>query len=261
MTVRKHSPLRITLRALLVITTFTAVFFAWEVRKWHNRKAVAEAVRRNNGLAHDKAVGPAWLRNLVDDEGAFSQVRSIEFGPGFAGFDPENPIGDVQLRDALSLIPAGTPLEYLGLSHAVVTDRSAPLIAGLEIQHLNLDNASGITDESLRRIAEITSLTKLNLEGTSVTDTGLSQLSSLQKLEEIDLGRTAVGDAGLVHLSGLLRLRELVLDGTRITDNGLEALRQLDQLRVIAVRGTSVTAEGVTQWRRSMPRCVIASDH
>ena len=58
LTVKKRTPLRITLRALLTITAIAAGLFALEVRKWRNRKAVAEAVRQGNGIAHDQ-IDPA----------------------------------------------------------------------------------------------------------------------------------------------------------------------------------------------------------
>ena len=246
---------------LLAITAVFALVLSLEVQKWRNRKAIAEAVRQNNGIAHDELAGPIWLRRLVNDEGAFSQITDIEFGAGFAEFDPDNPIDDVHLRNVLAVIPAGTPLDYLGISRSRITDRSAPLIARLKIQQLNLDGVNGISDASIRHFSAIESLRDLSLEGTSVTDAGMSSLANLQNLNELDLTRTAITDDGLASLASLPRLTELILDETAVTDAGLTAFSNHRGLKLLAVRDTDVTSDGVKRLAKAMPGCTIASDH
>ncbi len=47
---------------------------------------------------------------------------------------------------------------------------------------------TNVTDESLKHLAELSSLTVLNLAYTPVTDAGLAHLHGLVKLEELFLG-------------------------------------------------------------------------
>jgi len=58
-----------------------------------------------------------------------------------------------------------------------------------DLTSLNLDNVSGITDQSINALAQLQSLTFLHLGGTSITAGGLHQLGNLDKLETLIITR------------------------------------------------------------------------
>ena len=58
----------------------------------------------------------------------------------------------------------------------------------------------GITDEGMKHVAEMTSLTLLSLDRAKVTDEGLIHLAHLVNLQELELTETQVTDAGVGRL-------------------------------------------------------------
>jgi len=58
-----------------------------------------------------------------------------------------------------------------------------------DLTSLNLDNVSGITDQSINTLTQFQSLTFLHLGGTSITAAGLQQLQNLDQLETLIVTR------------------------------------------------------------------------
>ena len=78
-------------------------------------------------------------------------------------------------------------------------------------------------------LAELTTLTRLDLDHTEITDAGLSALNHLTGLQTLVLNETPVTDEGLSALTGLTDLQTLFLSGTRITKAGLRQLAAVDE--------------------------------
>lgn len=106
-------------------------------------------------------------------------------------------------------------------------------------------NLSGtrITDDPLKRIAEMPAITGLNLEGTQVTDGGIFRIARLPKLRSLHLARTRVGDRGIAPLRQCIGLQFLHL-GIQSTDASLRYLTNLPQLGILSLEGTLVTDDG-----------------
>jgi hypothetical protein len=121
------------------------------------------------------------------------------------------------------------------------------------VQHLNLLQ-SGITDQGMPYLRNLTELRSLSLWNTLITDAGAVHLTGLTKLEELRLSLTQVGDEGLAHLRRLTKLRSLELGNSRgpITDAGLAMLANLTELRVLIIREAQVTATGLKHLRGMM---------
>ena len=228
-------PRRVSLKALLLLTAAVAIVCAFEVQKWHYRKRVLHTIAQYRGVAQTNTVGPKWLREMVGDREAFEEVEGIYFGPGQSHFDESNRLTDAELVAALSPLSTDTWIEFLNLSYAAVTDRSADAIMRLRVARLGLDHTN-VTDKAVHRIAEMISITNLDLDETNVTDDGLQSLADMPKLTV------------------------LKLQGTSVTDTGLDHLSQSTSLTTIIVRNTNVTREGVARLRESLPNCVVVSD-
>lgn len=104
-----------------------------------------------------------------------------------------------------------------------------------------------MTDAGLARLCQLTSLTRLNLDGSQrVSDEGLFHLSQMPQLEELDLSgtHTRFTDAGLACLPELSRLRVFrACWAPRITDAGVSRLAACHQLEHVNLLG-SPTGDG-----------------
>ena len=90
-----------------------------------------------------------------------------------------------------------------------------------------------------------------------ITGDGLRKLAGLTKLQELRLDGAKIADAGLENLRGLTQLKRLYLANTNITDAGLEHLRGLSQLTNLDLDGTHVTDQGVKKLQQALPTCEI----
>lgn len=111
------------------------------------------------------------------------------------------------------------------LDRSPVNDDDLRTLAGLEdkLERLNLSRTD-ISDEGLRRIAQMQRLEQLRLDSHRITDQGLAELAALKQLRFLHLLHAPIGDAGLAHLHALKQLESLYLDGTKVTDDGLARL-------------------------------------
>ncbi|MFP5327866.1 MAG: DnaJ domain-containing protein [Acidimicrobiia bacterium] len=127
----------------------------------------------------------------------------------------------------------------------------APLapLAPNRLHALHATNAP-ITDDQLIHLAEMESLSVLDLSNTRITDRGLIYLQNLPALEELRLWETGITDAGLAVLGRIRSLRILGLGGTRVTDTGLAHLQGLRDLRVLQLWGTEVEGHGLAALHR-----------
>lgn len=147
---------------------------------------------------------------------------------------------------------------------------------------------TGITDEGLVYVKDLTKLEFLDLSGTKVTDAGLVHLKRLTKLRVLLLNRTYTSATGLKHLQGLTLLEELDFsssgfdlagleylqsmtslkklnldcrdprhDAALISDADLERLKGLTRLKSLNLRGTEVTDAGVAELQKALPNCRI----
>jgi len=113
-----------------------------------------------------------------------------------------------------------------------------------DVTTLNL-NDSGISDDELRHIKDLTRLEELYLSSTKITDEGLEHLKALENLEVLYLDSTRITDDGLSHLKNLTRLRVLSVTDTAISDAGLQHLHAQQELENLSLGGSKTTLAGV----------------
>ena len=91
------------------------------------------------------------------------------------------------------------------------------------LTYLNLSENRKITDDGLRALRTLTSLTGLNLSSCSITSVGLGYLAALTRLETLDLSFcNRITDASFKALRPLNRLTSLNLQGcVKITNGGI----------------------------------------
>ena len=90
-----------------------------------------------------------------------------------------------------------------------------------------------VTDAWLKRLANATTLRKIDLANCAIQGDGLQHFARLTGLRELNLTLTPVKDDALKHLAGLTELRFLGLASTQCTGTGfahLKALRKLENV-------------------------------
>ncbi|MFZ5831803.1 MAG: hypothetical protein ACOY3P_17080 [Planctomycetota bacterium] len=93
----------------------------------------------------------------------------------------------------------------------------------------------GLSDRSLKYLAQLPNLDSLDLERTAdITDAGVAELRSLANLQELNLGwNQKITDAGVRHLRGNQNLQSLSLE--QLGAVGIAALKDLPQLEHLEI--------------------------
>lgn len=97
-----------------------------------------------------------------------------------------------------------------------------------------------VSDADLSLLADLNSLTLLQLEKTSITDTGIAQLTELTSLEHLRLRHAALSDTSARLLSRLRRLKIVNLPHTTISDQGLAQLASLPDLELLRIGSPNI---------------------
>jgi hypothetical protein len=82
-----------------------------------------------------------------------------------------------------------------------------------------------VDDATLKWVARMTRLERLDVPCESISDSGVRHLSALRCLKDLDLSDTKVSDASVPILIGLRNLKYLDLRGTMVSDKGIEKIR------------------------------------
>ena len=90
--------------------------------------------------------------------------------------------------------------------------------------------------------------------GFFVESYSFDQLAEMQSLTALDLSELPVTDKDISLIANSRSLRDLVLDTTPITDAGLKRLAKLETLRGVSLRDIPVTKEALDQFRKECPK-------
>ena len=109
----------------------------------------------------------------------------------------------------------------------------------LDLQGLDVD------DEVLELLSPLKALEYLNLSGTGITSAGLKSLKNFAELKRLELRKTSLTDTDLQHVGELSSVEHLDLRGTPITNAGLKHFKDMKQLRALFVSGREITNAGL----------------
>jgi internalin A len=110
-----------------------------------------------------------------------------------------------------------------------------------------------ISDHGLRQLKNAPAIADLNLRYAElITDEGISALKTWKHLKRLDIEGTKVTDSALQHLSSLGSLETLNIGYVLVTDAGIEALTSLTHLKELTLGGNKLTDAGL-QALREMP--------
>ena len=97
---------------------------------------------------------------------------------------------------------------------------------------------SEITDQGVKSLAALRSLTQLTLDGQAhnLNGRGFDALAGLASLKELDLGGAGIDEEGIRHIAQLAGLEELDLSETWIDGKGVAELARLKHLKSLTLR-------------------------
>lgn len=97
----------------------------------------------------------------------------------------------------------------------------------------------------LEQLCQLTTIQRLNLEGTKIQGGGFGPLNQLVNVESLALTRTQIVDSDVSALAKLPKLKTLSLRETAVSDAGLKQLAGLPGLQNLNLWQTKVTADGM----------------
>ncbi len=177
-------------------------------------------------------------------QGASAGTFNVQLGQAWLGGD-----------EKLALLADLVSVPWLSIENAQVTDACLLHIARMNepapgITKLYL-GSSGITGETLQRLAPLKQLQYLSLKQLPIDDRRLATLPDFPYLQYLGLDGTKVGDEGLAQLARFPRLQMLWLDQTRITDAGLTHLKRMPNLDTLYMPGTATGGAGLAELREA----------
>jgi hypothetical protein len=143
-------------------------------------------------------------------------------------------LGATVLRDEQD--PGKPVTAVVFTSRKPVTDADLQhLRAFPKLRTLALGGSGKVTAKGLATVGGLKGLEDLSLSGVkAVTDESLKNLAKLSNLQRLDLSLTGVGDKGLKHLTGLKRLLSVTLTLTQVTPQGVQDLqRALPKAKIV----------------------------
>ncbi|HEY2838573.1 MAG TPA: M56 family metallopeptidase [Pirellulales bacterium] len=106
---------------------------------------------------------------------------------------------------------------------------------------------SGLDDNGLARLANLSALEILNLPDSKITGAGLASLGNLKKLKTLTLSNSPFDDEGSKNLRELPSVEFLYLNKTKITDGSIENIAALTKIRMLTLSDTAVTVDGLAK--------------
>ncbi|WP_020470036.1 leucine-rich repeat domain-containing protein [Zavarzinella formosa] len=148
----------------------------------------------------------------------------------------------------LSGVPA---LEIATFDQGTVSDEALRTLARHDVLHLLATEARGrdqplkaftamnlskqpITDDGLKTLRNVATLTDLNLSETSVSDAGANELKAMQALTNLNLRDSRVTNKGLKTLLESKTLKRIDLGPKQVDDETLSLLHEHDRLTLLS---------------------------
>lgn len=202
------------------------------------------------------------VRQAGGSPNAFDLAEAQQMIAGARGFGNWEALKKAVVQGLPSPVPAysvETKLKTLRVRRLPTDKDWDAILAVMKEQRLTALEGGGLmTDQVLKRIAEMDHLTSLSLGGSrQLSNEGMQVLAGMPQLEHLELSEYPGGhlnDRGLEVLRHLPNLRTFNMTWQRgISDAGAANLRFCDKLEVVNLMGTP-TGDGAIEALRGKPR-------
>lgn len=153
-------------------------------------------------------------------------------------------VGDDGMR-ALAEIPT---LKTLVLRNTRISDDGVAALSSLpNLAKLDLSetNSPGVTNESAPHFAKMEKLQDVNLWSTQIGNPVVAEIAELESVTRLNLDKTSINDEALKMLEKMPQLKWLHVGSNyeRITDEGAESLLELENLKYLNVSQTQISED------------------
>ena len=179
-------------------------------------------------------------------------TKVTDVGMGFLGnltslntVDLNQNITDDGLR---KLLPLKETLEALGLgSNHHITDAGMTYVGQFPKLEVLGFKSNQITDTGMAKLAELTNLQCVYLEGHTFTDASTNYIGRFNHIRCLTLINDQLTNQALVNLSALkpVELWTLEIRSPKVTDEGLSALREQKNLSELVLSGNRIRGPGL----------------
>lgn len=198
----------------------------------------------------------SFLKSSISDAGlkklaTFPKLERLSLGSGEFTNNGLRALGESTTLDSLSLfrvmptkeiIDTLTTLQLrrLTLSLQEVSDEDLQAIGKLEkLSFLSINESPNITDEGLASLSSL-KLSSLSFADANLTDEGLRHLSEMTSLTSLMLSGQQITDDGLKHLNKLTNLAGLAFINTSVSKEAAEKLKiELPTLQHVSVTSSN----------------------
>lgn len=153
------------------------------------------------------------------------------------------------LGGKLICTPSGPQWLYLATGDTAMEIFDIPAAIDLYNGNNPLKNKGGpnerVTDAWLKRLADVSTLRRLDLANCAIQGHGLQHIGTLAGLRELNLTLTPVKDDALKHIGGLTELRILGLASTQCNGTGFVHLKALKKLESVNFHFTPLNDDGL----------------
>jgi hypothetical protein len=166
------------------------------------------------------------------------QITAVRAGNQTTILVEQTPLAD----DDLAQLQELESLTALCIDHEKSRITAAGLARLVELPRLSHLRIRGrVDDESLAAVAQLHTLTILNVPRGEFTAAGLAQLAALPDLELLRFGSPHIGDDDMPTLGKFPSLKRLHLIDVPITDAGLAELAKLERLESLYIDGGRIS--------------------
>src|SRR5262249_6033311 len=147
-----------------------------------------------------------------------------------------------------------TNLQELYLNDEAISDDTVRRVAALtRLRKLQITVPNLKSEEALAALSGLVELHWLEFHGGRISDGALKQLAGLKQLELLSIKVSSGPGAGFRHLSALEKLKYLHVSGGGVTDQAVDQLRGLKNLESIKAQGSTVSVSGAERLAARLP--------
>eukprot|EP00210_Caulerpa_lentillifera_P003761 g3593.t1 len=184
-------------------------------------KATVQELKELSGLKNLREIGLMGFK--FNREG----LNSLKLFCDLESINIERAILEFSHLDAIAKF---SRLKSLKMGFTRVNNRNFQIIAQISsLTELEV-NACRISDRGLTSLSNLTNLKSINLSDTFISNGSLEHICKLSSLTRLNLGCCEISDEGLAKITSLVNLQDLDLDSRELTDESMPYLSTLTML-------------------------------